>query len=149
MYAVSNRNRDIDPEDGVGACRPADPVDTWPSCHPAGLILPITSEPSTHSVPWSAFTDGLPSATTDGSDILALQWSFDWNDALPDYDAQLTIDDLEFYTAGTEPTAGSGGVGGSGSGGTAGSGGTGGSAGSGGADGSSGSAMDDGGMGGI
>lgn len=114
MYAISNRNRDIDEDDGVGACAPSDPIDTWPSCHPPGVVLPVTAEPSTLYVKWADFEDGLPSATTDGSDMLALQWSFDWNDSLAPYDAQLTIDDLSFFSRGEDATGGAGGSGGSG-----------------------------------
>src|SRR6478752_5746840 len=131
MYAISNRNRDIDPDDGVGACPPADPIDTWPSCHPAGVIMPVTTEPTTQEIPFTAFTNGLPSLTTDGSDLLALQWSFDWNENLSPYAADLLIDDLEFYTAGTVPGGGTGGGGAGGSGGATTNGGSGGAGGSG------------------
>jgi hypothetical protein len=75
------------------------------------LILPVTSDATTQTVAWTAFKDGLPSLTTDGSDLLALQWSFDWSDELAPYDAQLTIDDLEFYHDEPEPV-GTGGEGG-------------------------------------
>jgi hypothetical protein len=111
MYAISNRNRDIDEDNGVGACLPADPDDIWGTCRPPGLILPVTPEPTTQAVPWTAFKDGQPSLTTDGSDMLALQWSFDWSDGIDPYDAQLTIDDLEFYQDEPEPV-GAGGEGG-------------------------------------
>jgi uncharacterized membrane protein YgcG len=145
MYAISNRNRDIDDENSVGACAPADPQDAWATCHPPGLVLPVTAEPTTQFVAWSAFKDGAPSPKTDGSDMLALQWSFDWNENLSPYAATLTIDDLEFVPLGTQPTGGTGG-GGSGSGG----GGSGGSSGGGGTAGSGGTLpADDGGMGGI
>jgi hypothetical protein len=124
VYAISNRNRDIDDDNSVGACAPADPQDAWATCHPPGLVLPVTSEPTTSYLPWSAFTDGAPSALTDGSDLLALQWSFDWNDTLVPYAAELTVDDLEFVLPGSEPGGGSGGAGGTSAAGGGGSGGT-------------------------
>jgi hypothetical protein len=113
MYAISNRDRDIDEDNSVGACLPADPSDTWPTCHPPGLILTVTADATTQTIPWAAFKDGLPSLTTDGSDMLALQWSFDWSDGIDPYDAQLTIDDLEFYKDQPDPV-GAGGEGGQG-----------------------------------
>jgi len=136
MYAISNRNRDIDDDNSVGACAAADPQDAWATCHPPGLMLPVTSEPATQFVPWGAFEDGAPSPKTDGSDMLALQWSFDWNESLTPYAATLTIDDLEFVPIETMPGGGSGGGGTGGSGGSAG--GTGGT-----------QPVDDGGVGGI
>jgi hypothetical protein len=150
MYAISNRNRDIDDENSVGACAPADPQDPWATCHPPGLILPVSAEPTTQFVPWSAFADGAPSAKTDGSDMLALQWSFDWNETFSSYPAKLTIDDLEFVPVDNQPGGGSGG-GGSGGSGTGGGGGASGSGGAG--SGSGGTAgtepAEDGGVGGI
>jgi len=132
MYAISNRNRDIDEENAVGACPPADPNDTWASCRPPGLVVPVTTEPTIQEVPFTAFKNGLPSLTTDGSDLLALQWSFDWNDSLTSYPADLLIDNVEFYSAGTVPSGGSGGTGGAGgTGGSSGSGGVGGGGGTG------------------
>ena len=119
MYAISNRNRDIDDDNSVGACAPADPQDAWATCHPPGLVLSVSAEPTTQYLPWSAFKDGMPSENTDGSDLLALQWSFDWNDSLSPYAAELTIDDLEFVAPGSEPTGGGGGSGGSTGGGSA------------------------------
>lgn len=144
MYAIANRNRDIDDDNSVGACAPADPLDAWATCHPPGLILPVSAEPTTQFVPWSAFADGAPSPKTDGSDLLALQWSFDWNETLSPYAAKLTIDDLEFVPVEDQPTGGTGG-GGSGGGANGGGGGTGGGGG-----GTAGTGLaDDGGVGGI
>ncbi len=45
-----------------------------------------------------------------GSDLLALQWSFDWVDGAIPYAGQLTIDDLEFFD--DEGQGGAGGAGG-------------------------------------
>lgn len=126
MYAISNRNRDIDDDNAVGACAPADPLDAWATCRPPGLTVTVTAEPTTKYVPWSAFEDGMPSDKIDGSDLLALQWSFDWNENMKPYAAKLTIDDLELVLPGNEPTGGTGGSGGTGSGGGGGRGGSGG-----------------------
>lgn len=117
FYAVANRNRDVDEMNSVGACLPDDPSDPWQTCRPVMVRLPVESSPNTYTVLWSQFADGLPSAGTDGSDILALQWSFDWETGDATYDAQLVIDDLEFVTG----AGGAGGAGGGGSGGSGGS----------------------------
>ncbi|RYZ05842.1 MAG: hypothetical protein EOO73_18190 [Myxococcales bacterium] len=110
FYLVVNRNRDIDEKNLVGACVPDDPKNVWPSCRPPGVRLTVTEEPSTQTVLWSDFEGGFPTNRTDGSDILALQWSFDWSDGDPSYPADITIDDLEFVPA--DDSGGMGGAGG-------------------------------------
>jgi hypothetical protein len=73
------------------------------------VTLPVTGTPTVHEIAWSAFKGGLPSATSDGSDLLALQWSFDWVDASSTaYGATLEVDDLAFLV----DDAGGGGQGG-------------------------------------
>lgn len=114
FYLIVNRNRDVDVENGVGACIPANPQDPWQTCRPPGLRLPVSAAPTTQTVLWSDFKDGLPHASTDGSDILALQWSFDWSEGNPTYDAQLTIDDLAFVSADEPGAGGAAGAGGAG-----------------------------------
>lgn len=114
FYLIVNRNRDVDQVNRVGACIPADPNDPWLTCRPPVVRLPVTPEPTTRTVLWTDFEGGLPTNQTDGSDILALQWSFDWSEGDPTYDADLTIDDLEFVVAeeGEGGAGGAGGVGG-------------------------------------
>jgi hypothetical protein len=100
FYIVSNRNKVVNEADSAGACVPADPDDTWQSCRAPVVTLAVSNQPTTVAVPWTAFKAGLPSATTDGSDLIALQWSFEWQDDATPYAAMLTIDDLEFFTDG-------------------------------------------------
>lgn len=107
FYAISNRDKYVDEPNGIGACVPADPVNFWPTCHPPGIILPVGAEPATVSIPWTALKDGLPATITDGSDVLALEWAFNWQEGGTAYPASLTIDDVEFYS-----DDGSGGAGG-------------------------------------
>ena len=111
FYFISNRDKEVVEENSVGACVPDDPNDPWQNCRPPVVTLQVTAEPTTLSIPWTAFKDGLPSATTDGSDLIALQWSFDWLDGNLPYPATLSVDNLEFFNDGG---AGGGGVGGSG-----------------------------------
>jgi hypothetical protein len=100
FFLITNRTKDVNEADGVGECVPEDPNDAWGSCRPPSVTLPITAAPTVHSIPWTAFAGGLPEDKTDGSDVIALQWSFEWVDANTStpYEAELRIDDLAFYT---------------------------------------------------
>lgn len=113
FFLITNSTKDVNEADGVGECVPSDPSDAWGSCRPPVVSLPVGEEPQTVFVPWTSFKGGLPNDKTDGSDIIALQWSFEWideNESQP-YAAKLTVDDLAFYSE--EPT-GNGGAGGQG-----------------------------------
>ena len=109
FFPVVNRDRNVSTEFSVGACVPDDAADPWPSCHPPEVSLPVTSQPTVHSVPWSAFTGGVPTATTDGSDVLTLEWAFRWDVGGTPYAGKLVIDDVTFYT--DEGQGGAGGAG--------------------------------------
>jgi hypothetical protein len=109
FYVITNRDKEVDETNSIGSCVAADPQDTWQSCRPPVVTLPVTADATMHEVPWSAFKAGLPTATTDGSDVIALQWSFDWQDGAPPYSAQLTVDDLAFYLGG-DAAGGAGGA---------------------------------------
>jgi hypothetical protein len=108
FFPVVNRNRDVSTEFGVGSCVPADPSEPWPSCHPPEMSLPVTSTPTEHHVPWTAFEGGTPTPLTDGSDVLTLEWAFRWLDGDTTYKGELTVDNLAFYD-----DEGAGGAGGS------------------------------------
>lgn len=114
FYVISNRTKEVDETNSVGACVPVDPGNGWDSCRPPVVTLPVTAQVATHAVAWSSFKGGLPSDKTDGSDLIALQWSFNWETGGASYPAQLTVDNLEFFT---EDNGGQGGAGGTGAGG--------------------------------
>lgn len=116
FYAITQSNRDIAVDLGVGACVPANPEQPWLSCSPNGVRLPVAADSKTVSVLWSDLTGGIPNKKTDGSDVIALQWSFDWQ-AGSNYNATLTIDDLVFLTDDDSGMGGAGGAGGAGAGG--------------------------------
>jgi hypothetical protein len=99
VYLVTNRDKDVLASSSIGACVPKDPNNPWSDCRPPAFTLRVTSEPQTYTLAWSDFKDGLPSSTSDGSDILDLQWSFDWSDGVAPFAAELTIDDLVFVSA--------------------------------------------------
>jgi hypothetical protein len=112
FFPVVNRNRDVSTEFSVGACVPDDASNPWPSCHPPEVSLPVTSVPTVHSVPWTAFKGGVPTATTDGSDVLTFEWAFRWQPGDTAYQGKLTIDDVSFYTDENQGSGGAGGAGG-------------------------------------
>jgi hypothetical protein len=112
FFPVINRNRDVAEEFSVGSCVPDNASDPWPSCHPPEVNLPVTSQPTVHSVPWSAFTGGVPTATTDGSDLLTFEWAFRWQPADGPFTGKVTIDDVAFYTDDNQGGAGGAGAGG-------------------------------------
>lgn len=111
FYLITNRTKEVNEADGVGECVPVDPNDAWSSCRPPSVTVAVSSAPTTHSIPWSAFEGGRPEDTTNGSDIIALQWSFVWDESNA-YPAKLTIDDLAFYTDDAPDPGGGGGAGG-------------------------------------
>lgn len=112
FFPVVNRNRDVSTEFSVGACIPDDASDPWTSCHPPEVSLPVTSSPTVHSVPWTAFTGGVPTAKTEGSDVLTFEWAFRWQPGDTAYTGKLTIDDVAFYTDESQGSGGAGGAGG-------------------------------------
>lgn len=116
FYVISNRTKEVDETNSVGACVPVDPNNGWDSCRPPVVTLPVTAQATTHAIAWSAFKGGLPSEKTDGSDLIALQWSFNWETGGPTYQAQVTVDNLEFFT-GDNSGQGGAGAGGTGAGG--------------------------------
>ncbi len=107
---AGSSDKEVDEVNSVGACVPNDPNKPWFNCRPPAVTLPVSATPTAQAIRWSAFEGGLPTGTTDGSDLLALQWSFDWVDGAIPYAAQLTIDDLEFFA--DEGQGGAGGAGG-------------------------------------
>ena len=116
FFLITNRDKYVDVDNSIGSCVPADPNDTWASCHPPAVTLPVTATPTVQSIPWTALKGGLPSATTNGSDIIAIEWAFDWTGGGTPYAAELTIDDLQFFNdsaaGGTPSDGGAGGAGG-------------------------------------
>jgi hypothetical protein len=111
FFPVVNRNRDVSTEFSVGSCIPSDPSDPWLTCHPPEMSLPVTSTPTEHYVPWTAFEGGTPTLLTDGSDVLTLEWAFRWLDGDTAYKGELTVDNVAFYD--DEGAGGAGGAGGS------------------------------------
>jgi hypothetical protein len=81
--------------------------------HPS-VAIDVTEEPTTVEVTWDQLGMGKPAAnaTTDGSDVIGLQWILPWTETHMPYEMTLTIDDIELIGEG-------GGAGGSGAGGGA------------------------------
>lgn len=105
-----------------GSCLAPDAQKFINCVHPS-LAVTVTDEFTTVDVKWADLKGGKPAAdaTTDGSDVIGLQFILPWMEKGTPYDASVTIDDVEFIGEG----AGGAGMGGSGAGGesTAGAGG--------------------------
>ena len=85
--------------------------------HP-GVELTVTETLETVEVKWANLTAGKPAsaASTDGSDVIGLQWILPWAETgSTPYDVSITIDDVELI--GQATGAGGSGTGGDGSGG--------------------------------
>ena len=91
-----------------GSCLAPDAQKFINCVHPSAPIT-VTDTLTTVEVKWADLKAGKPAAaaTTDGSDVIGLQFILPWADKAPAYDASITIDDVEFIGMG----AGAGGAG--------------------------------------
>jgi hypothetical protein len=96
-----------------GSCLAPDAQKFVNCVHPS-VALTITEEFTTVDVKWADLKAGKPAAdaTTDGSDVIGLQFILPWMEKGTAYDASVTIDDVELIGAG----AGGAGAGGAGAG---------------------------------
>ena len=90
-----------------GSCLAPDAQKFINCVHPSAPIT-VTDAFTTVDVKWSDLGMGKPAAdaTTDGSDIIGLQFILPWADKAMPYDTSVTIDDVEFIGMG----AGAGGM---------------------------------------
>lgn len=122
----TNKNLYPDPMAMKGECQAA-PEKKFIDCIHPGFAITVTADEQVVELTWDKLKGGLPAsaATTDGSDIVGLQWAFPWGASMAPYDVDLTIDDVEFIGegsgtggagadgaggAGNEPVAGAGGA---------------------------------------
>jgi hypothetical protein len=103
-----------------GSCL-APEAQQYVACVPPSVVVPVTADFTTVEVKWADLKDGKPvaSATTDGSDVIGLQFILPWAANGTPYDTSVTIDDVEFIGVGdgsggagpgNEPMAGAGGA---------------------------------------
>jgi hypothetical protein len=94
-----------------GSCLAPDAQKFVNCVHPSAPIT-VTDTLTSVELSWSDFGMGKPaaSATTDGSDVIGLQFILPWAEKAVAYDASVTIDDVEFIGL----AAGGAGVGGAG-----------------------------------
>jgi hypothetical protein len=96
-----------------GACLAPMAMQYTACVHPS-FAIDVTDTPTTVEVLWTDLGAGKPAAnaTTDGSDVIGLQWILPWAAAMTAYDVSVTIDDVEFIgEGGGSGGAGSGGAG--------------------------------------
>jgi hypothetical protein len=94
-----------------GACLAPMAMQFIACVHPS-VEIDVTDMPTTVEVLWADLGAGKPAAaaTTDGADVIGLQWILPWVANMTAYDVNVTIDDVEFIGEG-------GGAGGAGAGG--------------------------------
>jgi hypothetical protein len=99
-----------------GSCLAPDAQKFIACVHPSAAI-DVTDEFTTVELTWDQLGMGKPAvnATTDGSDVIGLQWIIPWAEMHEDYEISVTIDDVEFIGEGGG--AGGAGAGGAGAGG--------------------------------
>lgn len=91
-----------------GSCMAPDAQKFTACVHPS-VAIDVTGEPQTIEVKWADLGMGKPaaSATTDGSDVIGLQWIVPWAEKHAAYEASFTLDNVELIGEG-EGMAGSG-----------------------------------------
>jgi hypothetical protein len=107
-----------------GSCLAPD-AQRYIACVPPSVPVAVTADFTTVEIKWADLKGGKPaaSATTDGSDVIGLQFILPWVDKGTPYDTSVTIDDVEFIGMGSgSGGAGAGGAGGAGGGGEPGAG---------------------------
>jgi hypothetical protein len=94
-----------------GSCLAADAKKFIDCAHPS-VEIEVTGAETTVEVTWDELLGGKPaaSATTDGSDVIGLQWILPWTETATAYDVSVVIDDVEFIGEGSG--SGGGGSGG-------------------------------------
>ncbi len=100
-----------------GSCLAPDAMKFINCVHP-GVSITVTDTLTPVEVKWADLKAGKPAtgATTDGSDVIGLQFILPWVDKMTAYDASITIDDVEFIGMGSgagganSGTAGAGGA---------------------------------------
>ena len=106
-----------------GSCIAPD-AQRYVNCVPPSTPLTVTEDFTTVEIKWADLKGGKPaaSATTDGSDVIGLQFILPWVEKGTPYDTSVTIDDVEFIGegsgtggagaggAGSEPVAGAAGA---------------------------------------
>jgi hypothetical protein len=99
-----------------GSCLAPDAQKFINCVHPSAPIT-VTADFTTVEVKWSDLKAGKPAdaATTDGSDVIGLQFILPWAEKATPYDTSVTIDDVEFIGmgaggAGNPGAAGAGGA---------------------------------------
>lgn len=94
-----------------GSCLAPD-AQRYINCVHPSFPITVTADFTTVEVLWADLKAGKPAtaATTDGSDVIGLQFILPWVEKGTPYDTSVTIDDVEFIGMG-EGTGGAGGAG--------------------------------------
>ena len=92
----TNANTPITPADMRGACAYTTEENKYSDCAQPAATRPVSETVQTVQVLWTDLMGGKPTATTDGSDIVGMQFQFTWSDTAAPYSASITIDNVQF-----------------------------------------------------
>jgi len=102
-----NSDQPIDTTNMKGSCAFTSEATKYSECVIPVATVDVPAGGGTVTVPFSEFAGGKPVATSDGSELLGIQWSFAWAAGDTAYNVDVTIDNVTFGG----PGSGSGGGG--------------------------------------
>ncbi len=92
MLSVYTReNRPEPPFSATGTCVPSDPANPYSSCLSSYVALPVSPVPAPTTVRFADFHGGMPAASVDPAQILAIWFSFSWSSTAQPYTVDLTL----------------------------------------------------------
>ena len=94
----TNSDSPISPVDMRGACPFTSDTTKYSECAQPAVTRMVTDTSTTVEVRWADLTGGKPSAGTDGSDLVGIQFQYPWSDTAALYNPTLTIDNIKFIT---------------------------------------------------
>jgi len=64
------------------------------ACTPPSVMISVPETPAVVTVTWDELTGGSPSASVNTSEVLQLQWDFEWAEMMTPYEVNVTVDDV-------------------------------------------------------
>jgi hypothetical protein len=92
MLSVYTReNRPEPPFSATGTCVPSDPANPYINCSSAYVALPVSPAPAPTTVRFADFHGGMPAASVDPAQMLAIWFSLSWSSTEQPYPLDLTL----------------------------------------------------------
>lgn len=92
----TNADSPIVEADMRGACAYDPPDQIYSDCAQPGVTKAVSTTSGPVTVTWAELMGGKPSATTDASDLVGIQFQFAWSDTAAPYQGTMTIDNIHF-----------------------------------------------------